>query len=111
MNKNNTQKLYYSCPLEAAYMAKNFGVKFNGADYETLCLLASDNYKLDADFFVLPDSLSIFEPQVGDTVFNGEIHYDIEQLQTAQYYQHHIKHSGFEIRSRNGRPFIMPQQE
>lgn len=80
------KKLYYDCPLEAAYMAKNFGVEIytiwkrkDGDRKQT-----HDKEKLrDLDCYATPyyiedDSLHIFEPQVGDLVeyrTNGSIAY------------------------------------
>jgi len=82
-------KLYYTDPLKAAYMAREFGVKLanNNTDKPVgMSLFAHhstlDNYTggsvsclgIDADLYegeeiyIHPDSNDIFEPQVGDLV-------------------------------------------
>ena len=98
-------KYYYDCPIEAAYMAKNFGVKlrlelidaetgiidlqqFPISSWHTLTSLFGTT-GLSPYFYITPDSLHIFEPQVGDILD------DDDTL----------------ILLRNNKPFITPKQE
>ncbi len=78
------KKLFYTDPLAAAYMAREFGVEIlieniryqpdNGEDPN---ILTSDYQKIiDAFTFnsgdVSPDSYHIFEPQVGDLILDTD---------------------------------------
>lgn len=94
-------KYYYDCPIKAAYMAKEFGVKFKhqittrfkvdmgfkkvwDKRKETVtvssprsivaCLADSKREQQHKKFYVHPDSEYIFKPQEGDLV----AHYDPE---------------------------------
>jgi hypothetical protein len=76
--------MYYDCPIEAAYMVKNFGVKFqvypygqavlSDFSYDTLthhlesCL---EDKEVRWKYYIHPDNLSIFEPRIGDLIHVG----------------------------------------
>lgn len=82
-----TNKLYYSNPIHAAYMAQEFGVMFRvresqnvkrgvpakhstvkrWVDVSNPFSVASDHYK-NKRLWVHPDGLDIFEPREGDMV-------------------------------------------
>ena len=69
-------KLYYTCPIRAAYMSKEFGVKIQSTFCDTLrdedqgetIVAQTVDCVLEAPYYVHPDSLPIFEPQVGDVL-------------------------------------------
>ena len=76
--ESEIKKLFYTDPLQAAYMAKGFGVKFNAQGLGEI-LFDIDKYGLmswgyrsgcgeyhQGPFHIHPDSLHIFEPQVDD---------------------------------------------
>jgi len=61
-------KKYYDCPLEAAYMAKNFGIECvddNGKLWSNDCLIyvMEDVFAglFDEKIYIHPDSLHIFD--------------------------------------------------
>jgi hypothetical protein len=84
------KRYYYDCPIEAAYMAKNFGMEFqdeNDWDAEVIIHdkdagflysrgteeMASKEMYIGEKIYVHPDSLPILEPQPKDKV--GNDHY------------------------------------
>ena len=118
-----TRKLYYNCPIEAAYMAKNFGARFKDEEFLYYAHSLIGDY-FDFNYFnqnhpyknyIHPNSLSIFEPQVGDTLkgspfgvvsVNGTRQMSAEaQLAINEAVGNTI------IIQRNNKPFIMPQEE
>lgn len=70
-------KLYYDCAIQAAYMAKEFGVRLCNKHGETINLVLvhmDDNERIN----IHPDSLHIFKPQVGDLIeLDGWAHYAV----------------------------------
>jgi hypothetical protein len=69
------KKLYYTDPLQAAYMSREFGVKWKERDGR---ILADDNNYNTVIFHhgrysVHPDSYHVFEPQVGDIIKHNEM--------------------------------------
>ncbi len=109
------KKLYYDCPIEAAYMAKNFGVRFNiiaKSDKDNFFMWeVRPEYNEGQILHVHPESLSIFEPQLKDMLRNkktGGI--------TLGVYQGLLDHNPKAIENddiiyRNNKPFIMPKEE
>lgn len=76
-------KFYYDDPLAAAYMAREFGVEFDGdiaedikhADFVTKTLNhmhGSEFCTIQPIMYIHPDSLAVFEPREGDLVVIGE---------------------------------------
>lgn len=63
-------KAYYRCPLQAAYMNKEFGVEFKDANPKTgtEAWLGKFLYREVETYYIHPDSMSVFEPQVGDMI-------------------------------------------
>jgi len=109
-------KLYYDCPIKAAYMAKEFGAKTvcpDGLDEpDTMTALINDmaDPEIAPDkYYIHPDSLYIFEPKVGDVI--------ITKQEDHTYIAHGIEnrtdlYSGCSnIIRRNGNAFIMPETE
>lgn len=74
-------RLYYDCPLKAAWMAKYFGVKIDlgtgvyglaaKATVENGRLVVTPGFSAEHfRYYIHPDSLHLLEPQVGDMVTN-----------------------------------------
>jgi len=60
-------RYYYNDALKAAWMAREFGVKFQWPSGDKLYDYGSDWRNFTANFlYIHPDSLHILEPQVGD---------------------------------------------
>ena len=126
-------KLYYDCPIEAAYMAKNFGVKFvlnkdnnpnNFNDYQNAVqratnelLSKSHNLPIEKSylyFYIHPDSLYIFEPIEGDLIVllnNGVGAIEFFGKNTNIKYIKELMLRGGKIIQRNNKPFITPKNE
>jgi hypothetical protein len=112
--------MFYDDPLAAAYMAREFGVKLDRdttaahkkADYINRLLgsVCGGNIgKVSPVMYIHPDSLHIFEPQVGDYVQFGEDHYGLfKKLRSDKYYENFV---GVKIIQRNNRPFFWPESE
>ena len=119
-------KLYYTCPIVAAYMSKYFGVKYfcedddEVIDYQEICVY-NRNGKWDDPIkaFIHPDSLPIFEPQVMDLVKPKSIYdhdfgtvVDIEGNGLKIFYaksSEKISRRVSAIIQRNGMSFFMPE--
>lgn len=129
------KKLYYDCPIEAAYMAKNFGVRLQRVNPTQL--VEEDLYKeynhpahmanlrlFDCmekawqKIYVHPDSLSIFEPSIKDigideanelmeySNFAGTFWFSIDQQQGGSAAKGLVK-----IIKRGNKLFISPKIE
>lgn len=108
-------KLYYKDPVDAAYMAREFGVKLNNRGrgaYPIISLnVESGNTGAGTKekYYIHPDSYGIFEPQSGDVwqyillsgycILTGD-----ESIKWARYI-------GGKIIQRNGKPFFVPEVE
>lgn len=125
-------KLYYDCPLKAAYMAKEFKVRLDGA-------LWNDNYlqsvlaihSAGEKYYIDKDSIDIFKPTTNDLVrsSNGMCWIVEKQEQdsffegivtckapSADYYKRRDSLQGKAIADiiiiqRNGKNFFMPRSE
>ncbi len=110
-------KQFYDCPIKAAYMAKEFGVRYKsvtgfGLQDITQWELADVNgdlrgtlRRLQGEYHIHPDSYSIFEPKEGDLLQDrkGEcLTYTIPQNLDMRY---------FKIIQRDNKSFIMPERE
>lgn len=122
-------KLYYTDPFSASYMAKEFLVRMLGDDGEEILWAridntiewlvcdkqSDDNYPgyVGERFYIHPDSLHIFEPQVGDVVawkVNEGKPYEEEFINRA--YKELIDYKiPTHIIQRDGKPFFMPESE
>jgi len=115
------KKLYYTCPVEAAYMAKNFGVRFTDNDLnhyaEDWKWEAFFNYFstcMDSDDAVInDDSFSIFEQKENDITImpNTERTMLVTNVITKNKQQEdRLKYiRSWHIIFRDGKPFIMPE--
>ena len=117
-------KLYYTDPLQAAYMAKEFGVDFIIKWWgEEIIAKHSDAIKQPKQFVanmimkhkagkfcIHPDSYHIFEPQVGDLVLFGKYnnHYGIFKPVAPEYADNFKL---IPIIQRNNKPFFNPEKE
>lgn len=123
------KKLYYTDPLAAAYMAREFGVKLQGILNEKIVNIhqtnpddaefwtegseevepdgsESVNSYLGKQFYIHPDSYHIFEPQVGDLLQNED----------GAFMQFLGASGGLKILyakviQRNNKPFFTPELE
>jgi len=59
-------ELYYDCPLQAAIMAKEFGVEYEWSGKLEPQESAFGLIIVPARYYIHPDSLPIFEPKYGD---------------------------------------------
>ena len=117
------KKMYYKCPIEAAYMARNFGVNFlfdpepkDNAVFLYWNRNALVNTLQINRFYIHPDSLSIFEPQVNDMnnegyFFTGNSEYCDGVWYKKQYNESTMFSSSKNIIQRNNKPFIVPEVE
>jgi hypothetical protein len=119
-------KLYYDCPIEAAYMAKYHGVKFdaeipisfdegyiNYVQNNTYTTLSYYQEHVQDELYIAPESMEIFEPKVGDFIYKGwddckgNPHWITPQtIEDDLSTQLPVK-----IVERNNKPFIMPKEE
>lgn len=99
---------YYNDPLAAAWMAKNFGMKFheNGIRRAVLCGNKLDD--LCEKFEVHPDSLHLLEPQRED-VIECISQQNVPKI-LCGYYHEEIK-IPVRIIQRNGIAFMIPESE
>jgi len=61
-------RYYYEDPLEAAYMAKHYGMKLD-PEIEVYIYRDEENFK----YYIHPDSLPLLEPMDGDLVTDAVI--------------------------------------
>jgi len=129
-----SKKLYYTCPIEAAYMTRYFEVKFISAYDEYLVCGISDGSAIwylkggdvpipyiQDEFFIHPDSLFIFEPREDDIIINqgyicqahGDYEYnDLVVVRSLSVVRHaNPFDTQNRIIQRNNRPFLMPKTE
>lgn len=136
-------KYYYDDPLQVAYMAREFGVKYQtkymgieGADIDSMygelaatkgCVeLRLSLFGLDAELgsmpkdkvYIHPDSLHIFEPQVGDMVLNNRVGgvnvLTVTDIAPRYAYQVHYSLAielNLIIIQRQNKAFFMPKSE
>jgi hypothetical protein len=119
------KRLFYTCALEAALMAKHHGVKFKTAKKQNLCF---DGFEFITEkdrgiyigekYFVHPDSMGEFKIKEDDVVeVEGFIYGIVNSFDEHEvavqcydvYYRMEIEEPV--IIRRNERPFITPQIE
>jgi len=122
-------KLYYTDPLAAAYMAREFGILIGQWDDErgvfftkiawlTEQLGASSKGK----YYIHPDSYKIFEPQDKDLITLGRIEDDFFVIREnhKDWYGYDnvinrdrsfLTNDKFKIIQRNNKPFFWPESE
>lgn len=102
-------KYYYTDPLEAAWMAKHHGMRFEDvefeSDYESIVWDGCDNQK----FFIDPDSLHLLEPWESDVceIDEGYDGHPLVYRTTEELRGYRAKR----IIQRNGKAFMWPELE
>jgi hypothetical protein len=127
-----TKRYFYTDPLAAAWMAKQFGMTFqqralvprgpdgsiDGGDFFE-CHAAWQDWQIDSPlhsrYFINPDSLHLLEPKIGDLV---ELHYLVSGTFHCVSVGAHMIHSlesdtetVNRIIQRNGVAFMWPESE
>jgi len=123
-------KLYYTSPLEAAYMAKEFGVKLrtweldNGVHPKRWRYWDADDKSLTEDYSkgccspeieVDPDSYHIFDKKIGDVLYLHEdpmssIFYEDVHILSESTNQNYLKNFTYNIIiQRDNKPFFNPK--
>lgn len=98
-------KYFYTDPLEAAYMAKHFGVKFHDYDWSFDLIECLEGITHDRNYVIHPDIYHILEPQVGDLLlWSGHYHvaYTEDEAKKFKYGK---------IIQRNGKAFFWPEMD
>ena len=111
-------KYYYTCPIKAAYMAKEFGIIIGmivgsseiircSKDWENVV-----NYRC-GNMYVAPESKHIFEPEAGDIfsykMFGKVATYILPENQDGKEW---VKEANeIQIIMRAGKQFFMPEVE
>lgn len=117
MKKELDKKLFYTCPIEAAYMAKGFGVEFLVVWHGEETIVGWDNGdgasvffgdNTDGPFYIHPDSLHIFEPEQGDWSIPCNI---FTQGVWRNIYGGDSEPHEYKTDKRNGKAFIWPKEE
>lgn len=106
-------KLFYTCPISTAYMAKNFGVKFKDFEEPHEYLVERDIGDYYGPWEVHPDSLHIFEPRPEDVIEviqNRGISWRL-CYHTISAKEELIEAENWKILQRNNIAFIMPERE
>lgn len=109
-------KKFYTDPLAAAYMHREFDVDYALSDpfntevmnYASL----EDRIKRDCckPVYIHPDSYHIFEPQVGDMVIASDSTWCAITV-CDHGYADMAKRKEYKIIQRNNKPFFWPEQE
>ncbi len=115
-------KYYYDCPLEAAYMAKNFGMRFIAPLNAKFDWKSPDSYMsrnrewilINGKLYIHPDSVAMLEPRdddlcevVDDDMFcvdcGGVYGYGCDIIERQNKFK--------KIIQRDGKPFFWPKME
>lgn len=135
--KFNMTKYFYDCPIKAAYMAKEFGVKLtlDGklilADWVVPLNIANTYHDGKVNFYVTKESEHIFKSKIGDLVIfdpketepvykndKGEILYyksrisphDNIMVLNQHFMEPYLLESVLEILKRDDKVFFMPEK-
>lgn len=117
-------RYYYDCPLKAAYMAKYFGMKFEGgytAQFLALDAASQIRDKNERDYYYIhPDSLHLLEPRDDDIGCREIVYEDGERWRNPAQYNEELKKweadEGLDMGEcktlqRDGKSFMWPEQE
>lgn len=120
-------RLYYTCPIIAAYMADRFGVKYgilwNGEPvWNWQDMLNTPRPAMTAEdiledypnqsfgnLYVHPESLPLFEPMEGDKDEDGYV-FDGKVWSRGQLVRSKLPEDSTTAK-RNNKPFFMPERE
>lgn len=126
------KRYYYTCPLQAAYMAKEFGMIFFTPEDEEYNeeIYADGNVECAFEFdgverlYIHPDSVHMLEPKTGDVITSLVTEYGyvvpsrIAEIQNGNLYSKScdgrkwIPYGGkSRIIQRNAKPFFWPEVE
>ncbi len=129
------QKMYYDCPLRAAYMAKEFGVDFlcppdspSQQDVEakgfcplmhlrrpvsvTYSFVHNDVGNAEGKYYIHPDSMEVFKPIEGDLCSYEAFDGAGELLpQYGAFHREAWDHVGLDIIQRDDKAFFWPKKE
>ena len=129
-----TKRYYYDCAIEAAYMAKNFGMVLTDSNGESLMYhgdvdFSPSNISLQSTLYrgsihhIAPDSLPLLKPKCGDVVqlkdnYVGRVddYGDVETAGDRVIGNVDIKCPDMNsyrwgITQRDGKPFIWPKEQ
>lgn len=111
---------FYDCPIEAAYMMKNFSVLIEGDNCEREFLKHIQTLEIRNKYYLDPGSIKLLEPLRGDLIELKAISvvtiYDIGK-KGRLYYRYGtgcIDSPRSELKrivQRNNKPFIWPKRE
>ena len=113
---SSRNKLYYTDPLKAAWMAREFGVVIEQARCKSSIEWEQDFYKSicydamlrhDKTYYIHPDSYHVFEPVEGDMVG----YYDLDGLFAGKIIGKFGTFKYKTIIQRNNTAFFHPEQE
>ena len=117
-------KLYYDNAIDALYMSERFGVEFyreykdESAAYYDKQDLIDEIGTIDIKLYVIPESMSIFEPKEGDFITQDGDSFCHKVIGFGKSKQPICSQTKIEyepywdkIIQRNNKPFIMPKQE
>lgn len=110
-----TKKLYYADPLAAAYMANEFGVKYQSEI--KMDWLSAQSYtsrgnfsRINKEYYIHPDSLDIFQPKEGDRNIDGLIYTNGQWIGLGYASSAYI-YENRDIDKRDNKPFFTPIEE
>lgn len=109
-----TKRFFYRDPLESAYMAKHYGMRFvDEHSAITYSLKHNDCNPSTSKYIIHPDSLALLDPQIGDVVEMSLMTWDARK--TGSFIPFRVTEKGWEaghhIIQRGGRPYFWPESE
>lgn len=115
-------KLYYDDPLQAVYMAEEFGVKYcDDVRLDSNCRISDVTYiKCPPIAYIHPDSYHIFDPMEGDVMqwhrqcnlmLVEKAPKDTEENEVLKLSELHKTLPNGRIIQRQGKPFFWPKTE
>lgn len=122
-------RYYYDCPIEAAYMAKNFGFDFVTEGYGSkLNFQGSSDFRIEDihngiyagdKYYVAHESVALLGAKSGDLAETicqpyGSNCFDMWSEETTRIFGYYEEEVGEKLRriiQRDGKPFIWPKKE
>jgi hypothetical protein len=122
-------KMYYTDPLKAAWMCREFGVKFQTEHGELMEYHHPFGWNSETEsignmfqrFYIHPDSLALFQPKIGDWVQiinkatrnHGWIRHYTKSIAAHEkhgaYIRERFKNNNLRIIQRNNKAFFTPE--
>lgn len=101
-------RLFYTCPISAAYMAKYHGIKFTlGDTLRSACECIGNSGRDGGEFWVA--NPNIFKPKIGDTIFSHGYDGDLDCGTVIVDIADKLHHAEDDVIMRDGRAFISPK--